>query len=615
MCRFAKALLAGVCLLVLPGPAGAGSLGDRISGLIGGNGPADGEFLPPDEAFELSAEVVAPDRIQVYWQIAEGYYLYRDKFSFEVDEPGVTVNGVALPEGEIEEDPYFGRVAINTGVVEAGVTLAREKQTAQGINLAVAYQGCKKDAICYPPQTRTLALALPAGGASIPSATGGDSATGSAEAVTNLSEHDRITQNLKDESVLLNIVVFFGFGLLLALTPCVFPMIPILSGIIVGHGRDITTGRAFLLSLVFVVAVSITYAVLGVIAGYFGFNLQAASQNIWVIALFSAVFIALALSMFGFYELQLPVSWQERLNQTSRQQKKGSLHGAAVMGVLSAIIVGPCVAPPLAGALLFISQTGDAVLGGLALFALGIGMGVPLLIIGTSAGKLLPRAGRWMEAVKNVFGVLLLGVAIWLLGRVLPGPVTMLLWALLIIVSAIYMGALDRVESKPGWFRLWKGLGLAMLVYGMTLIIGASTGSGNVLSPLAGITGGGKQDALHFTSISTVNDLERIVANAGRENKTVMLDYYADWCITCEEMERFTFSDPGVQAALQDVVLVKADVTANNDADVALLKRFGLFGPPAILFFRNGEEVTSHRLVGFVKAADFIRHVNQVEQL
>jgi len=615
MCRFAKALLAGLCLFVLPGPAGAGSLADRISGLIGGNAPADEEFLPPDEAFGLSAEVITPDRIHVYWQIAEGYYLYRDKFSFNVDEPGVTVTGVSLPEGEIEDDPYFGRVAINTGDVEAGVSLAREQRSAQGINLTVGYQGCKKDAICYPPQTRTLALNLLAVGITTQSATGGDGTAGPAGAVATLSEQDRITKNLKDKSVLLNIVVFFGFGLLLALTPCVFPMIPILSGIIVGQGRDITTGRAFLLSLVFVVAVSITYAVLGVMAGYFGFNLQAASQNVWVITLFSAVFIALALSMFGFYELQLPVSWQERLTRTSRRQKKGSLHGAAVMGVLSAIIVGPCVAPPLAGALLFISQTGDAVLGGLALFALGIGMGVPLLIIGASAGKLLPKAGRWMVAVKNVFGVLLLGVAIWLLGRVVPGPVTMLLWALLIIVSAIYMGALDRVESKPAWFRLWKGLGLAMLVYGMTLIIGAATGGGDVLSPLAEIRGGGTQDDLQFTTIKTVDDLDRIVASAGRENKTVMLDYYADWCITCKEMERFTFSDPDVQAVLQDVILVKADVTANNDADVALLKRFNLFGPPAILFFRNGNEVPSHRLVGFVKADDFIRHVNRVERL
>jgi thiol:disulfide interchange protein DsbD len=349
------------------------------------------------------------------------------------------------------------------------------------------------------------------------------------------------------------------------------------------------------------------------IAGSFAFNLQAASQNVWVIISFSGVFVFLALSMFGFYELQLPGSWQTRLAELGNRQQHGSLIGAVVMGVLSAIIVGPCVAPPLAGALIYISQTGDALLGGGALFALGLGMGLPLLVIGTSAGQLLPRAGVWMETIKKIFGVVMLGVAIWLLERVLPGPAVLMLWSVLIVVTALYMGALDTLSPGATWQKLWKGIGIVMLVYGVILIVGAASGAQDMFRPLQDVAyQSAKAGELSFEKIKTVDDLDRMLADAEWKNQPVMLDFYADWCITCKEMEKYTFSDPVVHAALQDVKLLKADVTANDASDQELMKRFGIIGPPAILFFIRGAEQRDYRLVGFVQSGDFVEHIKQV---
>jgi len=395
-------------------------------------------------------------------------------------------------------------------------------------------------------------------------------------------------------------------------------MIPILSGIIVGQGAQITTGKAFTLSMFYVLAMALTYAVLGVIAGSFYFNLQATFQNPWVISVFSAVFVALALSMFGFYELQLPAAIQTRLCAASNNQKTGTVQGAAFMGALSAIIVGPCVAPPLAGALLYISHTGNALFGGLALFAMGLGFGVPLLIIGSSAGTLLPRAGKWMDAIKQVFGVVMLGVAIWFLERILPGQVSLLLWASLLIVSAMYLGALDTLESSESWQRLWKGLGVILLVYGIILIIGAASGGKSIFRPLQGLNtfADAQQSAdkrMSFKKIKSLPELDAAIAEAGEKGKHLMLDFYADWCIECKEMEAYTFSDPNVAALLNDIVLIQADVTKNGEEDRELLKAYELYGPPAILFFgKNGREQRHHRIVGFVKAEKFSKHLKEV---
>ena len=473
------------------------------------------------------------------------------------------------------------------------------------VELSIAYQGCKEDSVCYPPIKKTLLVAIPALNSPASVAT---------ESVQSplISEQDAITQELKDKNLLLNILSFFGFGLLLSLTPCVFPMIPILSGIIVGEGDRITRTRGIMLSLSYVVAMALTYAVLGMLAGLFSLNLQAASQNVWVLGSFSAVFVFLALSMFGFYELQLPASWQTKLSSSQASGERGTLKGAAVMGVLSAIIVGPCVAPPLAGALLYISQTGDAVLGGLALFAMGLGFGVPLLIIGGASGELLPRAGAWMESIKRFFGVIMLGVAIWFLERIFPASVVLILWASLLITTAIFMGAMDRVEiTTTSWQRLWKGLGIVLLVYGAVLIFAATKGGGTVLKPFAHQAGETSIEKLPFNYVTNLEEFNKALAEAKANAKPVMLDFYADWCIACKEMEAYTFSDPEVRQTLSQLTLLKIDVTQNNEDDKAFLKAFDLFGPPAILFFNtDSTEIKSHRLVGFIKATPFIKHVN-----
>jgi len=408
----------------------------------------------------------------------------------------------------------------------------------------------------------------------------------------------------------LALLSFFGFGLLLAFTPCVFPMIPILSGIIAGSGENISTQRAFVLSVVYVLATCVIFTIAGVVAGLAGANLQAAFQKPWILWSFAIVFVLLSLSMFGFYELQLPSRFQSKIADFSNRQQGGSLIGVAIMGLLSALIVGPCVAPPLAAAVLYISQTRDPVFGGLALFVLSLGMGAPLVVFGTAAGRLLPRAGAWMDAVKAVFGVLFLGLAIWMLARVLDAFWIMLMTGALAIASAVYLGALERLpEGASGWRRLWKALGIVLLVAGAAEILGAAAGGRDVTQPLAGIVaGGGKSDssALAFRTIKSVDDLDRALAEAKAAKQPVMLDFYADWCVSCKEMEKFTFSQPDVHKALAGFVLLKADVTANDDADQALLKRFSLFGPPATIFFSDGAERRALRLIGFEKADDFI---------
>lgn len=607
-------LLACVVLFAFPATHAAEPFAEKLDRLFNfGSSFEEPEFLDPDQAFIVSADVVDSTRLKLRWEIADGYYLYRDKFGFTLDDPGVTPAPVVLPAGKVKEDPAFGSVEVFYGTVEVVVPLTREVMTTLPVNLAVAYQGCKDGSICYPPLTKNIPLLLPAvdsGGSAPPEQLAG---TGLNETI--ISSQDAISNSLKQSSVLINMLVFFGFGLLLALTPCIFPMIPILSGIIIGQSEQITPYRAFLLSLAYVLAMALTYAMLGVIAGSSGFNLQAAAQNPWVITAFSLVFVLLALSMFGFYELQLPVSWQNRLATLGKRQQHGNLAGAAVMGVLSAIIVGPCVAPPLAGALIYISQTGDALLGGGALFALGLGMGMPLIILGSSAGKLLPRAGAWMVTVKQIFGVVMLGVAIWFMGRILPAPLTLFLWGLLLVVTSVYMGVFDRLEAGATWKKLWKGVGTVFLVYGVALVLGAASGGGDVFRPLqwAGYQSAATEYKLQFAIIKSVDDLDRVLAEAERTQQAVMLDFYADWCITCKEMERFTFPDPAVRTTLQDLLLVKADVTKNDAVDQALMQRFDVIGPPSILFFVRGQERREYRLAGFVGSEEFASHIRNVK--
>jgi thioredoxin:protein disulfide reductase len=587
------------------------------------------EILTAEQAFQFRAEVSAADRLQLTWDIAPETYLYADKVELFLEQaPETALGPFQLPAGEIKKDSILpdgstGDVEVFHDRIDLSVPLIRGATAPTEVTLVAKFQGCAELGICYPPQTQRVTLslpealvaaALPVAGATEPAAEGAPSAEGE----PMVSEQDQIAEVLKGGNLWLIVAAFFGFGLLLAFTPCVFPMIPILSGIIAGQGPNITTRKAFTLSVVYVLAMALTYTVAGVLAGLFGANLQAAFQNPWILSLFALVFVALALSMFGFYELQLPSSLQSKLAEFSNKQEGGTLIGVAIMGLLSALIVGPCVAPPLFGALIYISQTGDAVLGGVALFALSLGMGAPLIAIGTSAGKLLPRAGAWMDAVKAVFGVLLLAVAILLLERILPAAVAMVLWGLLLICSAVYLGALNQLpEGASGWRKLWKGLGVFLLIYGALMVLGAAAGGKDTIQPLRGLAvggaGGASAEHAAFKRVKTVADLDRELSAAAAAGKPVMLDFYADWCVSCKEMERYTFSDATVIQEMGRFVLLQADVTANDAADQELMQgRFGIPGPPAMLFFDStGKELRNFRLVGFKPAAEFAEHLRR----
>lgn len=633
LCRV-PSLLHGVLLIVLLGMTLAaqpvvaeGWFPIGNSGIKSLNeGAGSGEPLPADEAFAFSGVTYDGKKLAMSWTVAPDYYMYRGRFKIRVlPTAGLKVGEVVLPRGKPKEDEFYGTITAMYDFVDATLPVTYNGKNDLDLVVEASYQGCAESlGICYPPMAKQFKTTLAAGKAvdsviildELPE--GSVDITGKAVSkpqpaagVRTESEQDRIAGMLSGDNVWLVLLSFLGFGLLLSFTPCVFPMIPILSGIIAGQ-KDITPRKAFLLSLVYVLAMALTYTVAGVLAGLFGSNLSAALQAPWVLIMFSAIFVLLSLSMFGFYELQIPSALQTRLNEFSNKQAGGSMIGVAIMGVLSALIVGPCVAAPLAGALIYIGLTGDAVLGGMALFALSLGMGIPLLVVGTLAGNMLPRAGLWMEAVKAVFGVLLLGVAIWMLERILPMQVIMLLWAALIIISAVYMGATTALTAESsGWSKLWKGAGILLMLHGGALVMGAAAGGNDVLQPLKGVFSSGStaaQEKLAFRYVDNLEELQQAIAES--KGRTVMFDFYADWCPSCKEMEKYTFPDPAVRAALSDVVLLKADVTANNAQHKALLAHFGLVGPPAMLFFDpQGQEQKAMRLVGFLPADKFAEHV------
>jgi thiol:disulfide interchange protein DsbD len=593
----------------------------------------DDDILPPEQAFQVTASSADGSRVQVRWTIADGTYLYQDQLRVQLTGDGVELGAFELPQPEIKKDSVkpdgsIGDVAVYHDAVDLDIPLVRTNTDATSIELTASYQGCADRGICYPPQKTVFNLDLPAAqGATTVAASSVSSAVTAVSTATTAqpiqAEQDQIAGLLADGSFALIVASFFGIGLLLAFTPCVFPMIPILSGIIAGQGHDITTRKAFTLSLIYVLAMAITYTIAGILVGLFSVNLATTLQQPgWLIA-FAAIFVFLAFSMFGFYELQLPASLQSKLTELSNRQKGGNYAGVAIMGLLSALIVGPCLAPPLAGALIFISQTGDAVLGGAALFAMGMGMGVPLLLIGASAGKFLPRAGAWMDAVKAVFGVLLLGVALTMIERLVPTyipyMVIMLAWGLLLIASGIYMGALEPVHGEAsGWRKLWKGLGLAAVIYGTTFLIGAAMNSKDTIQPLRGmfaagaVTAAGQPAKAQFRPIKTIDDLQRELEMARTAGKPVMLDFYADWCTYCKQMERETFSDPQVIELMNQMVLVKADVTRQDDADKALQEHIGIPAPPAMIFWdAQGNEHRNLRLLGFKGPDDFAQHLTE----
>ena len=571
--------------------------------------------LPPsqDEAFQFDMAVQDPQTLLARFTVAAGNYLYRDKIKFEISgtQP-IQILHFELPEGKNKIDEIFGPTDVFFDDIDIQLPLNRSPQQ-QNISLTVHYQGCSETFnICYPPTKKIIELVLPASNTSLV-----DKANTQVLSSTPLlSEQDRLAQSLANDNLFTILISFFGLGLLLAFTPCVFPMIPILSSIIVGEGKDITTRRAFILSLVYVLAMSLTYTVAGLLTGLLGANLQTMLQNPWVISSFSALFVVLSLSMFGLYELQLPQGIQDRLHRISHNQTGGKLAGVALMGLLSGLIVGPCLAPPLAGALVFIGQQGDPLLGASALFSLSMGMGIPLLVIGTSAGSLLPKAGPWMDGIKSVFGVLMIALAIWLLERIIPGWVALLLWGSLLIVSAVYLGALNSLSMvSTGWEKLLKGFGLIILVYGSLLIVGSASGSQNVWQPLTALTSpsfntGENQHGVKFIQIDNLTELEQQLS---RSTRPVMLDLYADWCTECKTMEMTTFKDPAVVAALANTTTLQLDMTDNTAEHKALLKKFSIFGPPTILFFDSqGDEYSQYRLIGGLDAQDFSQHIANI---
>lgn len=625
---------------------------------------AEEDFLPPEQAFKFSARMLDPHTAEVSYAIADGYYMYRERFKFAA--AGAKLGEPQVPPGKVKFDDTFQK---EVETYHHGVAIRIPVQGDGAFTLTATGQGCADKGLCYPPQDASIRLVAGNGGGagqsqpqmSLPSGqpgTGALGATPAAEGASTFtlpgqplpstasqpapaggatpaaepapaaasssatapasasagagtaapSELSGIAALLQGGRLLAIVPAFILLGLGLAFTPCVLPMVPILSSIIVGEGKQIGRARGFVLSVSYSLGMAIVYTLLGVAAGLLGEGLAAALQNPWVLGAFALLIAAMSLSMFGVFQLQVPAALQTRLADASGRQASGKLAGVFVMGAISALIVGPCVAAPLAGALVYISQTRDVLVGGSALFAMAIGMSIPLLLVGLSAGSLLPRAGMWMESVKRFFGVLMLAMALWMVAPVLPGLVQMLLWAALLLGYGFY---LLRATGKPRhWAAMALGAGLAVL--GATQLVGVASGARDPLAPLARFTGGAPVQQLAFTRIKTVEQLD--AALAATNGKTAMLDFYADWCVSCKEMEKLTFVDPAVKARLANTVLLQVDVTANDAADRAMLKRFGLFGPPGIILFdRAGKEIPDGRVIGYQDSQKFLASLAKLQ--
>lgn len=574
-----------------------------------GSGGQD-EFPPPDEVFFPDAFAVDGNNVELIIRVIPGFYLYKDKISVKALSDKARAGNLNLPKGKSKTDEFFGAQEVYYDEVIGRVAISRATPEAMELELEVNYQGCADGGLCYLPQTKVLTVSLPQATsitdlASLPSSN------------VPVSEQARLANIIANDNLWVVIGVFFIAGLLLAFTPCVLPMVPILSGIIAGEGDNVSPMRGFSLALSYVMGMALIYTAAGVAAALAGAQLQAMFNQPWVLILFSSMFVVLSFGMFGFYDLQMPSGIQSRLASISGNQKSGTTVGAFVMGAISSLVVTACVAPALIAALSVMAQTGDVVRGGTALFAMSMGMGAPLLLVGAAQGKFLPKAGPWMVAIKGAFGFMFIGLAIWMLSRILPGGVSMALWAGLIFISGVFMGGLTSLTPDSSVTqKLGKGFGLLAILYGLVLFLGALTGGTNPLKPMASIqfTGAGisvaKEKHLEFQRIKTVDDLDREIATAAAAGKSVMLDFYADWCVSCIEMEEYTFITPEVQAALANTVTLQADVTKNDEQDQVLLKRFGVFGPPTIIFFgSDGEQRHGYEIVGFMNAEDFAAHV------
>jgi thiol:disulfide interchange protein DsbD len=567
--------------------------------------------LPAEQAFALSVQLINNHQLQLNWQIAPGYHLYRDRFTFQLlNTNHLQLAPINLPAGIAKEDDILGKYEVYQNSVSIPLTLINN-QPGQ-FDLQVGYQGCADSGFCYPPVTKHIILTL--------------TSTHNSTQISNTPlkvamtppvavqpapqvSHDEASKLLTEHNWFFIFGGFLGFGLLLAFTPCVLPMLPILSSIIIGQGKKRTALRSFYLSLTYALAIAITYAIAGAIAALAGGYVQAFFQNPWVIGLFSLLFVVLSLSLFGVYELQLPASWNHYITHLSHRQQGGTYLGVFVMGCLSVLIVSPCVSAPLIGTITYLSSTGNVLLGSMALFAMGLGMGIPLIIAGTFEGKLLPKSGPWLVGVKTFFGVLLIMLAIWLLQRIIPAQISLMLWAAFCIILAVYLGALNRIPNQ-GWASLWRGVGIILLIYGSALLIGALQGNTNPLQPLTFTKASANKPALNFQTIKSVQALQQALAIAKTQNKPVLLDFYADWCISCKIINNNVFQNAKVHTVLTKYILLRADVTANNAQDKALEQYLNVIAPPTIIFYgTDGQEIKSARIVGEISAEQFLQQV------
>jgi len=588
-----------------------------IDALLGSARSGGDDFLSPDQAFRFDAVPDGTDRVRLNWEIAEGYYLYRARIKVRTTSASAQLGTPQFPPGQVKTDEYFGKQEVYHHELVAAVPVARSTGGELELPLEVTYQGCADAGLCYPPQTKAVVVRLPgtagsgAGGPSGAGASNGGGAVGAsapaAAAHATFLSQEWFSNALRG-NLLIALACFYLGGLVLSCTPCVLPMVPILSGIIVGSGRHITARRSFALSVSYVLGMALTYAIAGVASAAAGKEVQAMFQQWWVIALFAALFLALALSMFGVFTLQMPAGVQSRLAELSNRQSAGTFGGVALMGALSALIVTTCVAPVLVGALLVISQTGAVVRGGAALFAAGIGMGTPLLIVGASAGRLLPKPGPWMDLVKRLFGVLMLAVAVWMIARIVPERLALALWSAPALILAWLLLSSLRDRSRLVWGL--RVAGVAAGVYGLALAAGSALGGTDPLAPIPAFAK--PVPTLAFRAIHSVADLEREVTQAHAQGRSVLVDFSADWCTSCKEMERYTFTDATVQAALSNTVLLRANVTENDADDQALLRHFGIFGPPTIAFYgTDGRERAAYRVVGYMNAEAFVARTRE----
>ena len=656
--------LAQGALAADPAPASSSISPTTIDAVLKGGKKSGGDdFLPVDEAFRFSAFPDGADHVKLVWQIADGYYLYRARVKVSTTSQQAQLGALQMPTGETKQDEFFGKQEIYHHELVAGVPVARAAAAAISLPLEVTYQGCASAGLCYPPQTKSITVSLtasngpgagsagagsladggsggtgaggnagsttaggangladtaagggPSGANGAPTATGAAGFNAASVPVTPganggfVSEQDRFAALITSGNTFLMLGGFFLAGLLLAFTPCVLPMVPILSGIIAGQGKDVTTGRAFTLSLTYVLGMALTYTIAGALCAAAGKQVQTLFQQPWILGLFAAVFVALALSMFGLFTIQMPSAIQSRLADVSNRQTAGTFGGVALMGILSALIVTTCVGPALVGALVVIGQTGQIARGAAALFAMSLGMGTPLLIVGASAGKLLPKAGAWMDAVKKLFGVMMLAVADWMLARIIPERFGLLLWAIPAFICAWILWTEIKPRTSIGWMVRFAGVAAGL--YGASLIAGYALGNTDPLAPLASRSA--QSQELAFEPIKSVADLQKAITRANAQGRTVLVDFSAKWCVSCKEMEKYTFTDTAVKTALDHTVLLRADVTDNDADDQALLKHMGIIGPPTIAFYGlNGSERANYRVVGFMKAPEFASHARE----